>query len=112
MKFISALLLTAVLSFAACLFAPWWSIAIIAAIVAIAVPQKPFKAFGAGFLGLFLLWAVLAFLRSSANGHLLAHKISVLIIKMDNPILLITATGLIGALVAGFAAFTGSFVRR
>lgn len=105
-------MLTAALSFAACLYAPWWSIALVAAIVAFAIPQSPFKAFSAGFLGVFLLWIILAFLRSSANGHLLAHKVSVLILKMDNIALLMVTTGLIGALVAGFAALTGSFIRK
>jgi len=31
---------------------------------------------------------------------------------MGNPIIMIVATALIGALVAGFAALAGSFVRR
>jgi CRISPR/Cas system-associated protein Cas5 (RAMP superfamily) len=35
-----------------------------------------------------------------------------LFFKTDNPFLLILATALIGALVAGFAALTASFVRR
>jgi CRISPR/Cas system-associated protein Cas5 (RAMP superfamily) len=46
------------------------------------------------------------------NEHLLAHKVSVLILKMDNPYLLIFATALIGALVAGFAALTGAYLRK
>ncbi len=112
MKFIIALILTALLSFAACIYWPWWSIAIVSAIVALVVPQRAFKAFLAGFLGVFLLWAILSYLRSSANGHILAHKISQLILKMDNPILLVVATGLIGGLVAGFAAMAGSYLRR
>lgn len=112
MKFIISLILTALLSFAACLYLPWWSIAIAAFIVAALIPQKPGKAFLAAFLALLLLWGGLSFWISYNNEHLLAHKISLLILKMDNPYLLILATALIGALVAGFAAITGCFLRK
>ncbi len=112
MKFFISIILIALLSFAACLYLPWWSIAIVAFVVAAAIPQKPGKAFLAGFTALFLLWGSLSWYISSNNQHLLAHKISLLILKMDSPYLLITATALIGALVAGLAALSGSFVRK
>lgn len=112
MKFIISLILTAILSFAACLFLPWWSIAIAAFVVAALIPQKPGKAFITGFISLFLLWGGLSFWISNNNDHVLAHKISVLMLKMDNPYLLILATGLIAALVAGFAALAGSYLRK
>jgi hypothetical protein len=112
MKFITSLILTAFLSFAACLYLPWWSIAIVAFIVAALIPQHPGKAFVTAFLALLLLWGGFSFWISNNNEHLLAHKVSVLILKMDNPFVLIFATALIGALVAGFAAMSGSFLRR
>jgi hypothetical protein len=43
---------------------------------------------------------------------LLAHKVSMLILKMDNPFVLIFATAFIGALVAGVAALSGSYLRQ
>ena len=112
MKFSISLILTALLSFAACLYFPWWSIAVAAFIVAVLIPQKPGKAFLTGFVSLLLLWGGLSFWISTNNEHILAHKISVLMLKMDNPYLLILATALIGALVAGFAALTGSYLRK
>ena len=112
MKFFISLILTALLSFAACLFLPWWSIAIAAFVMAALIPQKPGKAFLAGFISLFLLWGGLSFWISNNNDHVLAHKISVLILKMDNPFILILATALIAALVAGFAALAGSYLRK
>lgn len=112
MKFLTSLILTALLSFAACLFLPWWSIAPAAFLVAALIPQKPGKAFMAGFAALFLLWGLLSFLISNANEHILAHKISLLILNMDNPYLLMLATALIGALVGGFAALSGSYLRK
>ena len=112
MKFIISLLLIALLSVAACLYLPWWSIAIVAFIVAALIPQQPAKAFLTGFIALLLLWGSLSWYISSNNNHLLAHKVSMIILKTDSPYLLITATALIGALVAGFAALSGSYLRR
>ena len=111
MKFITSIILTALLSFAACLYLPWWSIAVVAFIVAVLIPQNIGKAFIAAFLAIFVLWAGLSFWLSFNNNHLLAHKVSILILKTDSPNLLIVATALIGALVAGFAALSGSFLR-
>lgn len=112
MKFIISLILTAALSFAACLYFPWWSIAIAAFIVAALIPQQPGKAFLTGFLALFFLWAALSFWISNNNEHLLAHKVSLIILKMDSPYLLILASASIGAVVAGLAALSGSLLRK
>lgn len=112
MKFLASIVLIALLGVAACLYLPWWSIALVAFIVAAIIPQKPLPAFLAGFIALFVSWGALSWYISSYNNHLLAHKVSLLILKMDNPMLLILATALIGALVAGLAALSGSFVRK
>jgi hypothetical protein len=112
MKFIVSIFLIALLSVTACLYLPWWSIAIVAFIVAASIPQKPLKAFLAGFIALFLLWGSLSWFISSNNNHLLAHKVSMIIIKTDSPFILILITALIGSLVAAFASLAGSFVRK
>lgn len=112
MKFIISLLLIALLSVAACLYLPWWSIAIVSFMIAALIPQHPGKAFLTGFIALLLLWGSLSWCISSNNNHLLVHKVSMIILKTDSPYLLITATALIGALVAGFAALSGSYLRR
>src|SRR5215217_6983180 len=112
MKFIVSLLLIALLSFAACLYFPWWSIAVAAFIVSVIIQQTPGMSFATGFFALFLLWGSLAFWISNNNGNLFAHRISPLIIKTDSAWLLILATAIIGALVAGFAAMTGSYLMK
>ena len=111
MKFIASLFLMALLSFTVCLYFDWWTIAIPCFIVAAFIRQRPGIAFLTGFLALFFLWAGLSFWISNNNGHLLAHKMSLLLLKVDNPFLLILATGVVGALVGGFAALTGSYLR-
>ncbi len=112
MKFTVSVILTALLSFVACLYLPWWSIAVVSFLIAIVIFQKPYMAFIAGFVSLLLLWGGLAWWSSAANDDLLAHKISVLVIKADSPFLLVGLTALIGAVVAAFAALSGSLLRR
>lgn len=112
MKFTISFLLIALLSFAACLFLPWWCIALVAFLVVAFISQRPLYAFLCGFFSVALLWALLSFYISSKNEHLLAHKVSLLILKMDNPLFLIVATAFIGGLVAGMGALTASFIRR
>src|SRR5436305_2101803 len=112
MKFIVSVILIALLSFAACLYLPWWSIAIVAFIVAVFIPQNAGISFLTGFFALFLLWGLISFWISSSNEHILAHKISLIILKIDSPYLLMLATAIIGGVVAGLAAMTGSFLRR
>ena len=112
MKFIISIILIALLSFAACLYFPWWSIAIVAFVVAVLIPQGAGLSFLTGFLSLFLLWGILSFWISSSNEHILAHKVSMIILNIDNPYLLMFVTALIGGVVAGFAAITGSFLRK
>ena len=111
MKFIISVILTMLLSFAACLFFPWWSIAIAAFLVAALIRQPPLSSFLAGFTALLLLWGGLCYWISNNNNDILAHRVSLLILKNDNPFLLITISALIGALVAGFAALTGSYIK-
>ena len=112
MKFILSIIIIAALSFAACLYFEWWSIAVVAFIVAVVIPQKTGIGFLAAFIALFLLWGGLSLWISNNNEHILAHKISLLILKIDSPWLLILATAFTGGIVAGFAAITGSYLRN
>lgn len=114
MKFLSALLLTALLAFATGLYGilPWWSFAVTSFIVALAIHQKAGKAFLAGFAGLFLLWSTLALLKDSANEHILATKVANILPLGGSYWVLILLTGLIGGLVSGLAAITGSYLRQ
>ena len=111
MKFLLSVILTALTSFAFGMYLPWWSIAPAAIIVALIIPQQPGRAFLAGFLGLFLLWMILAFYIDAKNDHILSVKVAELIIKKQSSTLLILMTALVGGLVGGFAALAGSFLR-
>ena len=111
MKFVLSILLTAALSFLAGMFLPWWSIALIAFLVALLIPQKISSSFLSGLLGIFLLWTILMFWIDIKNNSVLSQKISELFKLGGSSILLILVTALIGGLVGGFAAMAGSSLR-
>ena len=111
MRFTLALLLTAAICFLAGLHLEWWSIALVAFFVALLIPQKIAGAFLSGFLGVFILWAILAAWIDSKNGNSLSHKMAEIFKLGGSSILLILVTALIGGLVGGFAAMAGSSLR-
>lgn len=111
MKFIVSLLLTALLSFTAGLYLPWWSIAVCAFIVSVLLVQSPFKAFLAGFAGMFLLWFIFSWSVDAANDHILSRRIAEIFSLGENWFLLILITALVGGLVGGLAALSGSYLR-
>ena len=79
--------------------------------VAVAIHQKPWKAFLSGFAALFVLWIVLACLSDIPNEHILSKKVTD-ILHFGSYVILILVTGLVGGLLAGLAALTGSYVRK
>lgn len=111
MKFLVALLLTLMLAFIAGLFLPWWSIALVAFLVATLVIQGPGRAFLAGFFALFMLWGVLAWWIDIKNESILSMKIAELL-GVGQPSLLVLLTAVVAALVGGLAAMSGSYFRR
>ena len=112
MKFISSLLLTALLSFAGALFFHWWIIAVAAFLVALVIPLRSGYSFIAGFLALFLLWGLQALFIDTANHHILSEKVARLLPLGGSFIALILLSAFIGGLVAGMAALTGSLARK
>ena len=112
MKFLIAIILTALLSFIAGIYInAWWFFAVVAFLVAILIHQRAGKAFFAGFLGLFLLWFVLTLLIDNANSGVLSVKIASLLPLGGSKWALMLVTAFIGGLIAGFAALSGSYLR-
>ena len=111
MKFVVSILLTALLSFTAGLYLPWWTIAVCAFIVSLLILQSPRKAFLAGFSGVFLLWFIFTWTINSGNDSILAHKIAQIFPLGGMSFLLMLLSAFIGGLVAGLAALSGSYLR-
>ncbi len=106
-NFIISLVLIAIAAFALQMFLPWWSIAIAGFAAGLIVKQKSGMAFLAGFIAVFVLWVIYAYMLSSANNNILASKVAVLLPLKGHVKLLLLVTGLIGGLVAGFATLSG-----
>ena len=92
---------------AAQFFLPWWVIAVISFGIGYFFIQRPWVSFLSGFLGVFLLWTCYAWFLSSANNHILAAKIAMLLPLKGNVAALLIATGTIGGLVGGLAMLSG-----
>jgi len=107
MKFIVSIVVTALLSYSMGLILPWWSVAIAGFISGVFIPQKLLLAMLSSFLGVFLLWGLIALYISISNDHILAHRISILVLKQDNPLLLVVFTGLLGGITSGISSLTG-----
>jgi len=111
MKLVITTLLIALLSFCCGLYLPWWSFAAVAFIVSLLIPQQPLKAFLSGFLGLFLLWGLLALILDLANESILSTKVAQILPLGGSSVALILVTAFVGALVGGGAALAGAFLK-
>jgi len=112
MKLLVAIILTALLSFVGGLYLPWWSIAIAAFISVLLIPLASSRAFLAGFVGVFLLWFLLALWIDIKNQHILSVKIAEIFPLGGSSFAIILVTAVIGALVGGLGALSGSYFRR
>src|SRR5215210_1569071 len=104
MKVLVAMILTALLSFIGGLYLPWWNIAIAACISILLIPISSGKAFLSGFLGVFVLWALLAWWIDIKNEGILSKRVAEIFPLGGSSFLLILVTAFIGALVGGFGA--------
>lgn len=111
-KFFVTTGLIALLSFIAGLFLPWWTIAVAAFLVSVLIPQKPLRAFFAGFLALFLLWGGLALAIDLANQSILSTRVAGLLPLGGSSVALILVTALVAALVGGGASLTAAYLRK
>lgn len=112
MKFFAVTFLIALLSLLSGLYMPWWAFAFAAALVTVLIPLRPGWAFVAGFIALFLLWGAMAFAQDNANAGILSSKVASILPLGGSSMLLILVTALIGALIGGAAALTGSLLKK
>lgn len=112
MKFIISIILMALVSYVCGVYElPWWSIAVVACVISVLIHQKPWKAFLSGFIAILLLWGGLAWFADSANEHILSQKLASVLPFNGRSFLLIVVTAVLGAIVSGMGALTGSLLR-
>jgi hypothetical protein len=112
MRFIVSTILIALLSFAAGLYLPWWSIALVAFLVAFFIGQKPWMAYLSGFVACLLLWGLLALWIDVQNDHILSERMAILFPLGGSSLLLVFVTGLLAAIIGGMAALSGSYLLK
>jgi hypothetical protein len=113
-KFLTATIVSALLAYAIGIYGnlPWWSFVISNFIVAIAIDQKPWKAFISGALGVGLLWLTLALMIDQLNGHLLSTKVANILPLKGSTAALIAITAFVGFILGGLSSLSGSYVRK
>lgn len=111
MRFVFKIILIAGLCYIFELFLPWWSVVMAAFLVNLWMPGKGFIDFLNGFLGVGLLWLIYALLIDSETSSILSARIAQLF-SLPNASFIIALTGLVGGVVGGFAALSGSQFRR
>jgi hypothetical protein len=112
MRFTVSTILMALLSFAAGLYLPWWSIALVAFLVAFFIWQKPWLAYLSGFTAGLLLWGLLALWIDMQNDHILSQRMATLFPLGGSSLLLVLVTGLLAAIIGGLAALSGSYLLK
>lgn len=111
LKTILVILITALLSYVALLFLPWWSDLAVAFIIIFILPLRPLRAFVAGALGVGICWAVLAFIADYGNEHILSTKMAVLF-QLPRYWLMIAVTALIGCITGGLGGLAAGILRN
>lgn len=107
MNFLIILILTAVLQF----FTPWWTIALVPFFIMAWRPAKPGISFLTGFLAIALIWFSYGFYLHHVSEGILSNRIAELFSLPGGFVLLIITT-LIGGIVGGLGALSGSFIRQ
>ena len=107
-KFVTQVVVIALLAYMLEMFLPWWSVAIAAALGGLFLRSD--ANFWAGFCGVGALWFSAAVVIDITSAGDLADKVAS--IMHINESLLIIFTCLTGALVGGMASYTGSLVTR
>lgn len=111
MRFLLSILLIAILAAAAEYFLPWWTIAVVALIVALRVGYRPGKAFLMGFSGIALFWLIAILLRDIPNHHILSGRMATLF-NLPGYAWFAVVTIVVGGLVGGLAALAGSLMAK
>jgi uncharacterized Tic20 family protein len=111
MKWIIAIGINALGSYFLQMFFPWWSIIIFPLFTGMFLLKNAFHALFAGFMGIFLLWLVHAWLLDWQTGHILSQKIAA-VFGLPSSFLIILVGSLLGGIVAGVSGLTGFYFKK
>lgn len=109
-KILLKIVLTAFLAWLLQMMLPWWSVAIAGFAIGFIVYTRGFTSFLTGFLGVGILWFLLAMIIDVQTGSILTARVAA-IFSLPYNWLLILVTSVIGGIAGGFGALTGSHLR-
>ena len=109
-KVLLKIILTAVLAYVLQTILPWWSVVIAGFSISFIISTKGLSSFVEGFVGIGILWFALATIIDYQTGSILSDRVAE-ILFLPTSKLLILITSIIGGLVGGFGALTGSYLR-
>jgi hypothetical protein len=104
-------LIILILSLVSGFFLPWWVMAIAAFLTAFFIGKTSGQSFWSGFTAVFISWTALALFKTIPNDNILVKRVAVLF-QLPNWILVLIITALVGGLVGGFAALSGTLLKR
>lgn len=105
-------LLIFVLSFVCSYFLPWWMVAIIAFLAAFWLGKTSGQSFWSGFGAVFIVWTILALMKTIPNENILAAKVVQLFPLPNNWIWVLLITAFIGGLAGGMSAWSGVLLKK
>ncbi len=91
---------------------PWWIVAIISFLSALFIAKSSAHALWSAFAAIFIVWVIMALLKSVPNDHILATRVAHVLPLGGNWVLLLIITALIGGIVAGMSALSGQLLKR
>jgi len=109
MRTIASILFLAVVALLAEMVLPWYTIAVVGFLFGGLLRMPPGRSFMVGFTGLFIGWGVVMMLRDSANGHILSTRVAGLF-HLPGHFTLIIVIAILGGLISGLAAMSGSLL--
>ena len=92
-------------------FSPWWSIVVVAAIVGMIFSKNANSSFLYGFVGVLLLWGLAAYRLDVGNESILSTRMGEIFGDIGS-LGMIGATALLGGILGGFGALTGTLGRK
>lgn len=101
-----------ILGLIAQMYFPWWSIAVVGFLVGLWAHESPSKSFAYGTAAMTFLWAAYGGIQSSANAGIMNASIAKMLGGAISGTQLIFITGLVGGLVGGMSAMTGTMLRN
>ncbi|MEP2026880.1 MAG: hypothetical protein ABJH98_08845 [Reichenbachiella sp.] len=111
MLFLFRLILISVVTYLLALVAPWWSAILCAAVITFFLPGNNFNAFLSGFMGVGLIWMVMAWKVDVETNSIMSQKM-VELFPVDEVNMLIIISGVIGGLAGALGAFSGNSFRQ